>query len=90
MNEITVANVTTQVLTHDGRKVCTTKQLAGFYGCSDENIQKNYERNIDRFVEGVHFVKLEGSMLRQFKASLTDYLSVTATCQQTMLKSPNQ
>lgn len=52
-------------------KVCTTKQLAAFYGCGEENIQDNYRRNSDRFVEGAHFFLLEGDSLRKFKNSLT-------------------
>ena len=52
-------------------KVCTTKQLAAFYGGSEDNIQDNYRNNADRFIDGVHFVRLEGSVLRQFKSSLT-------------------
>lgn len=66
-------------------KVCTTKQLAAFYGCGEENIQKNYERNAERFVEGVHFVKLEGSDLRQFKAALPVYLSVSPNTRNLLL-----
>lgn len=85
MTQVTVANITTDVLAYQGKKVCTTRQLAAFYGAGEENIQKNYERNAERFVEGVHFVKLEGSDLRQFKAALPVYLSVSPNTRNLLL-----
>ena len=45
----------------------TTAQLADFYGASIDNIQRNFNRNRDRFLEGKHFFRLEGEGLRQFK-----------------------
>ena len=49
------------------RLVLTTAQLADFYGASIDNIQRNFNRNRDRFFEGKHFFRLEGEGLRQFK-----------------------
>jgi len=47
--------------------VCTTQQLTKFYGCGQDSIQKNFERNAERFEEGKHFFKIQGEELRQFK-----------------------
>lgn len=55
-----------------GQKVCTTKQLAEFYGCNEKNIKDNYQNNGDRFVEGVHYFKLEGLGLSRFKDGLSE------------------
>ena len=52
------------------RRVLTTAQLADCYKCDTRNIKKNFNANKDRFVEGVHYFKLEGSNLAAFKASL--------------------
>lgn len=65
---VTIAGVETQRITFKERPVCTTLQLAQFYGCADRNLTDNYQRNSDRFEEGKHFVKLDGEALRAFKA----------------------
>lgn len=71
MTQITIGNVTTDILSYSGIPVCTTSQLAEFYECETSNIQKNYLSNLDRFKEGVHFFKLEGDSLKQFKKGLS-------------------
>lgn len=67
---VTIGKVKTPVIHYKGHRVCTTKQLADFYGSSQESIQKNYERNASRFKEGVHFFKVEGDELRQLKKDM--------------------
>ncbi|MGX8941878.1 ORF6N domain-containing protein [Symbiopectobacterium sp. Eva_TO] len=52
--------------------VVTTELLANLYGTDCENVKKNYGRNIDRFVEGKHYFKLEGEKLREFKYKVTN------------------
>lgn len=64
---VTIGNVTTAVITYQDMRVCTTQQLAQFYESDQENIQKNFERNTDRFEEGKHFIKIKGNELREFK-----------------------
>jgi hypothetical protein len=66
-NQITIAGVTSAIITYKNRPVCTTQQLAKFYDSDPENIQKNFERNADRFTEGKHFIKLDGDALRAFR-----------------------
>ena len=66
-HQITIGTVTTSVISYKDQRVCTTKQLAQLYGCGQESIQKNFERNADRFEEGKHFFKNEGDELRKFK-----------------------
>lgn len=50
-----------------GTKVITTELLAKLYGSDQGSIQKNFERNADRFEAGKHFFKIEGDELREFK-----------------------
>lgn len=50
-----------------GTKVITTELLAKLYGSDQGSIQKNFERNADRFEAGKHFFKIEGEELRKFK-----------------------
>lgn len=64
---ITVAGVTTPVITHQDRRVCTTQQLAEFYGCTEKNLSDNFAYQRGRFEEGKHFIKLEGAVLRAFR-----------------------
>lgn len=47
--------------------VITTELLAKCYGAKEKQIRQNYANNKARFVEGVHFFKLEGEQLRAFK-----------------------
>ncbi|MBD2826692.1 ORF6N domain-containing protein [Xenorhabdus szentirmaii] len=57
---------------HNGIPVITTELLAGVYETDVNNIQQNFKRNKDRFVEGKHFIKLTGLILKEFKNRLTN------------------
>lgn len=48
--------------------MCTTQQLAQFYGCAQKNLGDNHANNRERFEEGKHFIKLEGEDLLAFKS----------------------
>ncbi|WP_085829368.1 ORF6N domain-containing protein [Clostridium massiliodielmoense] len=52
------------------QRIMTTKVLADEYGTEDKNIQMNFLNNQKRFVEGKHYYKLEGEILKEFKNSL--------------------
>ena len=52
---------------HKDEIVITTEQLAKIYGCETSRISENFKRNEDKFEEGKHFYKLEGSELKSFK-----------------------
>ena len=52
--------------------VLVSVQLAKFYGCAVEHIHDNFRKNKDRFVMGKHYFKLEGEVLKQFKADYFD------------------
>lgn len=55
------------VIEWKGVRVVTTETLAAGYGASAKNIQDNLLNNKSRFIDGVHYFKLEGDELRQFK-----------------------
>lgn len=69
---ITVAGVTTALIAYQDARVCTTQQLAAFYGADAERIHDNFRKNTDRFEEGKHFFKLEGDELRLVKNDIPD------------------
>lgn len=48
-------------------RVLTTQQLAEAYETDNKIIQKNFSRNKDRYIEGKHFICLEGEELKEFK-----------------------
>ncbi|EBP0014000.1 ORF6N domain-containing protein, partial [Salmonella enterica] len=52
--------------------VITTELLAILYGTDPHSITKNHRSNVDRFVAGKHFFKLEGADLKAFKNKVTD------------------
>lgn len=47
--------------------VLVTKQVAEAYGCKPKRIHDNFTRAKEQFQAGVHYFKLEGEELRQFK-----------------------
>lgn len=64
------------IIEHAGERVLTTEQLAEVYECKPIQIQQNFKNNKNRFVEGKHFFKLEGELLKAFKDSLENIESV--------------
>jgi hypothetical protein len=50
-----------------GIRVLTTQQLAEKYETTDKKIRDNFSNNQDRYIEGKHYIKLEGEGLKQFK-----------------------
>lgn len=56
---------------HNHVPVITTELLADVYETEIQNIKTNHSRNRDRFIEGKHFFKLTGSILKDFKNQVT-------------------
>ena len=56
---------------HMGIPVVTTDTLSSLYNTTAGNIKTNFSRNARRFVEGKHFFKLTGSILKEFKNKVT-------------------
>lgn len=50
-----------------GQRVLTTSQLAEAYGTVSKVINRNFQRNTERYTSGKHFVALTGDDLREFK-----------------------
>lgn len=57
-------------------RVLTTEQLAQAYETESRRISENFNRNADKFVEGKHYFKLEGDILRAFKNDYANCVSV--------------
>lgn len=68
---MSVIDTLTPVL-HNHIPVITTELLARLYGTDPHSITKNHRSNVDRFVAGKHFFKLEGADLKAFKNKVTD------------------
>lgn len=56
-----------QILERRGKRVLTTQQLAEHYGTESKTLLKNFERNRERYTEGLHYFALTGEDLRDFK-----------------------
>ncbi|MDP2202428.1 MAG: ORF6N domain-containing protein [Methylicorpusculum sp.] len=65
MNAINLQNL--PKIHYQNQVVITTELLAKCYGAKEIQIRQNHANNRPRFVEGVHFFKLEGDELRAFK-----------------------
>ena len=61
---------TPTVVEFSNERVLTTQQLAEVYETDVKNIQTNFNRNKDRFIEGKHYYILQGEELKNFKISL--------------------
>lgn len=62
MNDLTITE-------YKDIRVLTTQQIAEAYGTDAKVIQKNFERNKDRYAEGKHYISLQGEELKDFKAN---------------------
>lgn len=58
-----------QITEYKDIRVLTTQQIAEVYGTNTETITKNFNRNRDRYIEGKHFICLEGEELKEFKTN---------------------
>ncbi|EOM8385556.1 TPA: ORF6N domain-containing protein [Escherichia coli] len=58
-------------ITHNQIPVITTELLAQLYGTEILNIQVNFTRNKERFVEGKHFFKASGEELKNLRLTLS-------------------
>ena len=56
-------NMNVTRIEYGGQPVIPTARLAEFYQCQPRNIRDNFNNNVDRFIEGKHFFKLEGDAL---------------------------
>lgn len=54
-------------ISHNQIPVITTELLAQLYGTEILNIQVNFTRNKERFVEGKHFFKAAGEELKNLR-----------------------
>lgn len=59
MNDLTVTE-------YKNIRVLTTQQIAEAYGTDTKIISKNFSRNKERYIEGKHFICLEGEEKRGF------------------------
>ncbi len=56
-----------QQIKYNGNLILTTEQLAEFYGTSTNTIKQNFNSNISKFQDGIHYYRLTGIALRKFK-----------------------
>lgn len=71
VNNISNSIKSMPVITHNGVPVVTTETIASLYDTIVGNIKTNFSRNTKRFIEGKHYFKLTGSMLKDFKDKVT-------------------
>lgn len=57
-----------QEIEKNNERVLLTFQLAESYGTTADVIQRNFNRNKERYIKGKHFYCLEGNELKEFKA----------------------
>lgn len=58
-----------KITEYHGIRVLTSSQVAEMYGTDAKTISYNFSYNKKKYVEGKHYIKLEGNELRSFKAS---------------------
>jgi hypothetical protein len=65
-----------RVIEQNGIRVLTTAQLAESYETDPKIINRNFQRNIERFEHGKHYFALSGDELRAFKGSRQNDVSL--------------
>ncbi|MER2107429.1 MAG: ORF6N domain-containing protein [Solibacillus sp.] len=68
-----------EVIEREGQRVLTTVQVAEAYATDPKSLQRNFQRNKERFEEGVHFLALTGDTLKAFKAERQNDVSLKFT-----------
>lgn len=66
-NVVTLTPDAVPAIRYHGKPVVTSAMLARLYGATESQLRKNYSRNRARFVEGKHYIKVEGSELKDLK-----------------------
>lgn len=56
-----------KVIEKNNQRVLTTKQLSKKYKVNSKKIRDNFTNNKNKYVEGLHYFKLEGEELKKFK-----------------------
>lgn len=56
-----------ELIVHQGRRVLTSTQIAESLATTAKVINRNYQRNADKFQEGTHYYCLKGAELKAFK-----------------------
>lgn len=67
--EVCNMNTNLQVVETNNQRVLTTAQIAEQYETDVNVIQRNFQRNKERYTEGKHYYCLTGNVLREFKAT---------------------
>lgn len=64
----------------DGQRVLNTSQLAESFGTDTKIINRNFQRNSERYVQGKHYFALTGEELKAYKGSrqIDDSLKFTS------------
>lgn len=61
------------VIEWKGQRAITTAQLADIYETDVENVNKNFQRNADKFVDGEHYYLLKGQDLEKVLSTIETY-----------------
>ena len=69
-----------QPIEQNNQRVLTTGQLAESFGTDSKIINRNFQRNAERYIQGKHFYALTGEELKKFKGSrqIDDHLKFTS------------
>ena len=57
-----------QIVEYEGVRVLTSSQIADAYETDSNTLNKNFNRNKERYIEGKHYICLTGDDLREFRA----------------------
>ena len=63
-----------KVTEYKDMRVLTTQQIAEAYGAEERRISENFNANKKRYVEGKHYIKLEGKELKEFLQSVNSVI----------------
>ena len=68
-----------QIIEENGIRVLTTRQLTEWYETEEWQIKQNFRNNKERFVQGKHYIALQGEELKNFKSKVENIYLVGRT-----------
>lgn len=68
--------MTLAIIEHRGTRVLTTQQVAEAYGVESKSLMRNFQRNVEHFQEGTHYISLTGEELKVFKGERQNDVSL--------------
>lgn len=77
LNELSIKEVESKMLTYRGQKVLLDRDVADFYGVETKRVNEAVKNNPDKFPDG-YVIELDDKMLHHFAVEIFDRKTISA------------